>query len=116
MGVGQGIGLPVSRNDVDEAMSQLSLQVRQLQAFIALDLLPWAADTTLEMLNGTDPDTPLDRPYTVDQAYMIKASLDRCADWLALMAGGDPAVALPADRWPHDLLGDLARMKGLAGR
>jgi hypothetical protein len=116
MPVGQGIGLPVDRQAIDEMMSQIALELRQITARLTLDALPWSAGTPQEDLEAGGG---LDPPYTTEQAYLIKATLDRLNDVLALLQGGDPAVVLPtgeAGRWPHDLFADLAQMKGLAGQ
>jgi hypothetical protein len=96
-------GRIIDRQMLDEGLCQLALVAAEFMRRIE-DFGKYNDRTTQEMLE--DASGPY--AYTTDQAYAIKATLQRWAE-IRVMAGGG---AVPSD-FPHDLMTDTAAYGGL---
>lgn len=95
------VGTPVTRQDIDETMTQLALTAREFFARVE-NAKKWSARTPQATLEAAPYS------YSTDEAYLVKAVIDYLDAYRLQFAGGAPPSGA------HDLMTDLAQFTGLA--
>lgn len=97
------VGENVTRANVDETMRDLASTVIAVQRAIT-DVADW--NTRTPQADLEDP-AKFDPPYTDDEAFLIKAVIDRLSQAAVWLQGGP----VPPDS--HNTISDLRRFTGM---